>query len=197
MKRFNNYSDKALIHMALKGERMSYKFMLEKYYPFVQSTVRRFIKNDQDTEEIVQDVFVKVFKKLPSFNHSSKFTTWVYTIAKRTSLNYLENHKRKLKLRRELDTTLVPSNQLKVLPIAYRNMDTTHVKKMIESLPPRYNKVLTMFYLEDHDIDYIANKTGLTPNTVKTRLFRARKKLREKLGTFTDKKSSALVVKVV
>jgi len=197
MIRLNDYSDKKLIHKALRGEEVSYKFMLDKYYPFVQSTVRKFIKNDQDTEEIIQDVFVKVFKKLPNFNHASKFSTWVYTIAKRTSLNHLENQNRKQKLRRELDVTLTPSNKLKVLPIAYRNMDIAHVHKMIESLPPRYSNVLTMFYLEDHDINYISKTTGLSNGTVKMRLFRARKKLREKLETFTARNSSALVVKVV
>jgi len=179
-----NLSDQHLIEKALNGDELSYKVLLERHYHFVYSIVNKFVSNDYDAEELIQDIFCKAFRKLSTFEQTSKLTTWLHPIAKNLCINFITNRNRKLNLRKEYDKTLDAGYKQKTKPKAYQNIDRAFVRKMMDSLSPEDNKILTLYYLDDQSIDMITNLTGNSNSNVKVRLHRARKKLKKKLENY-------------
>ena len=179
-----DYSDQRLIASALKGEEISYKLLFERHYHFVRSIAAKFVSNQHDQEELIQDIFCKAFRKLSTFENSSKLTTWLHPIAKNLCINFVVNRSRKQNLRKEFDRTLLPDFKQKSSPKAYQNIDRAFVRKMMDSLSPEDNNILTLYYIDDKSVDMITDLTGNSKSNVKVRLHRARKRLKKKVEMY-------------
>lgn len=86
--------DSELIKNVLEGRQQDFALLVKKYQQPVFRTANGFVHHTADAEEITQDVFLKVFYKLSSFNGKAAFSTWLYRIAVNTSLNFLKKKKR-------------------------------------------------------------------------------------------------------
>lgn len=84
-----------LIHSILKGNQQDYAVLVKQYQQNVFRTAMGLVHNKEDAEEITQDVFVKVYQSLSSFNGKAAFSTWLYRITVNTGLNFLRKKKRK------------------------------------------------------------------------------------------------------
>ena len=83
-----NPSDGQLIDAVIAGDQASYRSLVERYQNYIFTITYNVLKNREEAEEAAQDVFIKVYKTLRSFERKSKFSTWLYTIAFRTALDY-------------------------------------------------------------------------------------------------------------
>ena len=150
--------------------------------------VYRIVDSAEDREEICQDVFMKVYQKLPDFNFQSKLSTWIATIAYRHSLNHLK--KKKKIFTSDLDEDLVYRQEsdlidYKTPELLFSQQDTKSlIHRLIEKLPVQYKIVLTLFHLDEMSYPEIVEITGMPEGTVKNYLFRARKLLKEKLKNY-------------
>ena len=79
--------DLKLIKLVLKGSNPAFKRLIDKYQDFVFSITLKVLKSREEAEEAAQDVFLKVYRTLGSYEQKSKFSTWLYTIAYRTALD--------------------------------------------------------------------------------------------------------------
>ncbi|MBN1112652.1 MAG: sigma-70 family RNA polymerase sigma factor, partial [Bacteroidales bacterium] len=143
----------------------------------------RLIGRQDDLEDLCQDVFVKVFKKLPSFRSDSKLSTWIATIAYREALNHINKKK-----------IVTEEFKPEILPLGYEscskiNPENISIKeeqkqlllKSIRCLPEKYKTILNMFYLEEFSIKEIEEITNMPEGTIKNYIFRARTLLKEEL----------------
>jgi len=157
--------------------------LVQRYQQYVFTLVLRFTDSREDAEEISQDVFVKAYRSLADFRGESKFSTWLYTVVRTSSITFLRKKK--------LDTTSL-DNERTFLQLENResgfNANTMEQKSRhamvnaaIRLLSPDDGQIITLFYKGEQTLEEIGRIMGMEPNTVKVRLHRARNRLREKM----------------
>ena len=175
-------SDFALIQRTLDGDQNAFTTLVTKYQKWVHTLVWRKTGDFHIAEEITQDVFLKVYKKLSTLKPSDHFTGWLYVIATRRCIAWFR--KKRLPMT-SLDAT--PVSELEEL--CYTQYETERseqislehqrdiVKRLLEKLPESERTVVTLHYLAEMSCEKISEFLGVSPNTVKSRLHRARKRL--------------------
>ena len=83
-------SEQEIIERLKQGDQQALKSIIELYQDYVFTIALQLVKKKETAEEITQDVFVKIYQKISTYEYRAKFTTWLFTIVYRTSLNYLE-----------------------------------------------------------------------------------------------------------
>ena len=173
-----NRSDLEVIQDVLDGDKSSYGLLVNKYKDFAFTIAFRIMNNTPDAEEVAQDAFIKAFRFLSKFNQEAKFTTWLYRIVFNTAISY------KRKQKREIINVV---EEVPVGGIAYENksLESADQKKYvalaIAKLLPMDATIITLYYLKELSLDEITEITDLTMNTLKVRLFRARKRIAKEL----------------
>lgn len=177
----NKCAEEDLIAQAQNGDIKAFENLLYLYEKQIFSYIYRFIQHKENTEDLVQETFLKVYRNLKSFDSQYKFKTWVYTIATRTTYDWL----RKAKKNKELfiiddaDSgfeTIAPNDAYKEIA------DTDYVNNALKQLKPEYQTVINLFYREQLTYEDIAKVLQVPLNTVKTYLHRAKKVLQEELN---------------
>ncbi|MBV6646170.1 MAG: sigma-70 family RNA polymerase sigma factor [Cyclobacteriaceae bacterium] len=176
--------DKVLVEQVLSKDRQALKLLIEKYQRLVHSIVFRLMDDARDREEVAQDVFIKVYEKLPNFNFQSKLSTWIATIAYRHSVNCLRKRKR---LGNEEDLEKVDFS-IGYEDKAFENSDYSEfINTVVNKLPTKYRAMIVLYHMEGLSYPEIVEVMGMPEGTVKNYLFRARKKLRDLLAPYIDK----------
>jgi RNA polymerase sigma-70 factor (ECF subfamily) len=184
----NKELDNQLVKRILNGEQNAYQQLVEKYTGLLFSIVLKMVGNKTDAEDLVQEIFIKIYKGLASYNGEFALTTWMMKIASNHTIDYLrkkklkttpidgseseEKEKRKPQFEADVDN---PEEM--ILKQERKKM----IEKAIEELPPRYREVIILRHKEERDYLEIAEKLNIPLGTVKARLFRAREMLNQKL----------------
>ncbi len=185
-----NSTDIHLVEMVLKGNTTSFKYIIANTQGLVIQIVYKMINNQQDREDLIQEVYLKVYNKLSSFRFNSKLSTWIGRIAYNTCINYLEKKKipiLDLNVDHESDRQEVingsSSNGLANFTEdeIFRKERTLILQLEVEKLPPIYRTVVTLFHMEELNYKEISKITNLPLGTLKSYLFRARKQLKENI----------------
>lgn len=174
----NTEPDEFYISRTLNGDVNAFAFLVEKYKHMVFTLAIRIIKSREEAEEISQDVFVKSFQKLSNFKGDSKFSTWLYKIAYNTSLDELRRNKKHVRLE---NIENINDGDLEKVQDALEFLQEEERKKVIKKallkLDEVQRSILTLFYFEELPLKEISKIVNLTPDNVKIKLFRSRKKL--------------------
>lgn len=178
-------SDTLIINLVLNGNQQAYALLVNRYQQFVFTLVLRMVNSREEAEEIAQDVFLKAFKGLASFNGNSKFGTWLYTITNNTTLSFLR--KKKVSIQ-SLDTDSVmleaDSKDSGVQAnLVEQKSKSQLLDRAIGLLSADDAQMITLFYKAEQSLEEIGQIVGIETNAVKVRLFRARNRLKEKLET--------------
>lgn len=171
-----------LVARLKNGDAQAMRPMMLLYKDYVFTLALRIVKKKELAEEVTQDVFVKVFKKIKTFDGRSMFKSWLYTVTFRVGLNYLDKKEMKAADR------IVYPQEINDLPGIDFSDETLleHEKqdvlwKAIDRLPRMQALSVTLFYLQELSITEISDVLSIPANTVKTHLFRGRKMLYQRL----------------
>ncbi len=184
------HDDALLVRAVVGGNTEAFKKLVHQYERLVCSIVFKMIDQKEDREDICQEVFIKVYDKLPHFRFQSKLSTWIGNIAFYHTVNFLK--KKKLVLLEDLYGSKTDSEEENFTEISFEARDAdmmpdelllTKEKKellgqRIESLPLIQKTILQLFHREEMSLEEISTITALAVNTVKSHLFRARKTLK-------------------
>ena len=161
-----------------RGNTRAFSDLVDAYKDLVFTLSLRMLGHREEAEEVSQDVFIKVYKSLPSFKGDSKLSTWIYRIAYNTCLDRIKKIKKK---RIHVDMGHADRIDYADLDTAFHKMVAVERSQLIEQCLSKLSAedagVLTLFYLEEKNLQEIEKATNLPVNTVKVRLFRARKRL--------------------
>ncbi len=174
----NQQNDDLLINRILTGDKGAFRVLVERYQNLVFTIAFRITNNREEAEEVAQDVFMKVYNNLGGFKGDSKFSSWLYRIAHNTGLTKIRGRKEEHK---QIDTTTDYYAGPSVLNEAEQSFTKADLNKAISMLEPEEATIITLFYLSEQSLDEIAEILNIEPNAAKVRLFRSRKKLREKM----------------
>ena len=163
-----------------KTDSTEFEQLVRHFQPFVYSVALRLLLNEQDAKDLVQECFIRVWKHLHRFDHSSKFTTWLYQITLRLALDSLKGHKRRQKALQLYGKTEATKDEHCSADTAIQKQEWfAQFRKVADALPPRQRIIFVLRDLEDLDLQEIAKMLSLSVNTVKSNLYYARKHLRE------------------
>lgn len=177
-----------LIKKAIEGDESAYSKLLENYRAAIFNLLYKMVRNREETEDLVQEAFMKAFKALPSFNEEYAFSTWLYKIA----INNCIDHMRKKRLKtysinkpvqskdgelgREFpDTSMSPDKH--ILSVEKSKI----IETAIDELPENYKIAIVLRHSEEKSYEEIAQLLNIPLGTVKARIFRAREMLKKKL----------------
>lgn len=175
--------DIQLVSRVLKGNQSAFRLLVERYKDYVFTITMRILKQREEAEEAAQDVFVKVYKTLGSFEQKSRFSTWLYTVAYRTALDKLRLKKKGIVSLDKEDAYLQIPDQAEDNPFQLLNSALLKEQLLIaiQQLKPQDAAVITLFYLNEKSIKEIVDITGLSLTNVKTKLHRTRETLKQHL----------------
>ena len=178
--------DVQLIHDVLSGDDAAFNTLVEKYQKSVHALVWRKIGDFHYAEEITQDTFLRAYKNLSTLRNPSQFLGWLYVIASRLCLNWLRKQKPAMQLQSLEDTPMeeVAESAYARYILERRETEATEhrfeiVKKLLEKLPESERTVMTLYYLGEMTTKDIGKFLGVSVETIRIRLYRARKRLQE------------------
>lgn len=178
--------DAELIESFLSGNDGGFAVLLERHMQMVYRFVYRYLGNVDDTNDVTQEAFIRAWKNLKKFDQSRSFKTWILTIAKNASLDFIKKKKPLLFSRIEteetdLDTFLAPHAPAQELSDAmFDRKSAAHTLEMtLEKLPVPYRVVLTLRYTEHLKFREIAGILDEPIDTVKSKHRRGLAQLRK------------------
>ena len=187
-------TETGLLERLRDGDNAAYEELVRENTPRLLAVARRFLRNEEDARDAVQEGFVSAFKALPRFEGGSKLSTWLHRIVVNAALMKLRTKKRKPE--RSIED-LLPAYKEDGHPedffepwretgadAASREEERDLVRKSIDRLPDNYRNVLLLRDIEGIDTAETAKLLDLTPGAVKTRLHRARLALRQVLDPY-------------
>lgn len=192
--------DQELVERAQKGDKRAFELLVMKYQRKLARLLSRMVRDQAEIEDITQESFIKSYRALPQFRGESAFYTWLYRIAVNTAKNYLVARGRRAPTTTEFsneeaegfeDAELLrdiatPDAELQTKQIA------AAVNKAVEALPEELRTAITLREIEGLSYEEIAQMMDCPIGTVRSRIFRAREAIAEKirpmLGTSKDKR---------
>lgn len=190
--------DQQLVERAQHGDKHAFELLVAKYQRKLGRLLSRFIRNPSEVEDVVQEAFIKAYRALPSFRGESAFYTWLYRIGINAAKNYLVSEGRRPPTTTEFDSEEAegfedaeqlrnintPENELMSKQVAET------VNKAMDSLPEELKTAIILREIEGLSYEEIASMMNCPIGTVRSRIFRAREtiaeKLRPMLGTDKD-----------
>ena len=170
---------KDLIQQCREGDTQAMGILYEHYKTSLFSLALRYTYNHAAAEDVIQDVFVKVFTNLHTLDNDKAFVGWLYRIAVNTCLSYLRSHK---KLRQKtIPLEDVHGVVADTEPSATQKAESKILEQTIQKLPPRLKSVFLLHDVEGFKHQEIAHILGCSVGTSKSQLFKARKKIRKLL----------------
>ena len=172
-----------LIHRILDGDDEAFTILVQKYQKSVHALAWRKVGDFHVAEEITQDTFLQVYKKLGTLKNPNQFEGWLYVIANRRCINWIQRHKPTMQSLE--DTPMEEIEESSYVHHISEERETeatkhrsTIVKKLLEKLPESERTVVTLYYLGEMDTKEIGRFLGVSVNTITSRLQRARRRLR-------------------
>ena len=170
--------DQHYINLVMKGDTNAFAVLVDRYKDMVFTLSLKMLKGREEAEEVSQDTFLKIYKSLNKFNGESKFSTWIYKVAFNTCLDRLKKNKR---LQPVVTIDHFTETEALSLMNVLDTIEDKERKQMIQDclhlLPGEDSFLLTLYYFEEQSLEEIGKIISITPNNVKIRLYRARKKL--------------------
>jgi RNA polymerase sigma-70 factor (ECF subfamily) len=176
-------TDAELVARALAGSQEAFRELVERFERPVYSLVARMVQNPGLAEDLAQEVFIKAFRRLDSFDPGRKFASWLFKIAHNTTVDHLRRSTTEtvaLESDREDQPGLIAVLADSVespLATAERHALGRALEQAIATLRPEYREAVLLFYVEGSSYQEICEVTGQPLGTVKTNLHRARKQL--------------------
>ena len=179
-------TDEALVKRSLQHEDALYSLM-KRYEPVLLRYINRMTKvSKEEAEDLLQEIFIKVYQNLNGFDTNLKFSTWVYRIAHNEIINHYRKNKRD-RFTVELDADDEDVRSLSVFLTDTLNIESQFinrekanaVRKVIGELSQKYQDILVLYYFEDLSYSEISDILRKPPGTVATLLNRARAKFKK------------------
>ncbi len=181
----NGIDDQTIVERVLKGDTQSYSVLVDRYQDRIYSAVVNYVANREDAIDITQEVFVKAYSKLNTFNAGSAFYTWIYRIAVNAAIDFIR--KRKSRQTDSLDddkytqTGFEPvSKDMSTDPerVVVRGEQVHMLRKAISQLSDKLRSALVLHDVEGLSQDEVAQILKVPVGTVKSRVSRARTELK-------------------
>lgn len=185
--RIEQWTDEEVVSRVLAGDAALYEILMRRYNQRVYRAVISIAKNSTDTEDIMQEAYVRAYQHLSQWERRAKFSTWLTRIAVHEALARVERNRRYVDMggeEDEFEPALAAKGRSPEEQVSESEMRQL-LETIILALPQAYRSVLVMRDVEEMSTSEVAGVLGLTEENVKIRLFRARAMARKRLFAMT------------
>ena len=185
-------SNVEIIQRILYGEEEAFSILVHKYQKIVHALAWRKIGDYHIAEDITQETFLQAYQKLSTLKNRKQFEGWLYVIASRLCINWFQRSNSPFQSIEDTPVVEIEKSYYRQYESEQRKAETvTHnsaiVKKLLSKLPESERTVMTLYYLSDMTAQEVSKFLGVSLNTIKSRLRRARNRLKgEELHTITE-----------
>lgn len=173
-----------IVRKVLQGDVNAFEKLVTEYEKGVYAIAQRMTANPEDAADMTQETFIKAYNSLQSFRGDSKFSVWLYRIASNVCLDFLRSRSRKPTVSLSVEDDEGEETELDVADesqspelLLERGLTRDAVRRGLQALPPDYRQILLLREIQGLSYEEIADALRIEVGTVKSRIFRARKRL--------------------
>lgn len=186
--------DRLLVERAQRGEKQAFELLVTKYQRKLARLLTRFVRDPAEVEDVAQETFIKAYRALPSFRGDSAFYTWLYRIGINTAKNHLVSLGRRPSATTEIDSEeaegFSDGEQLRDINTPENLMMSREIASAVndtmDTLPEELRMAIQLREIEGLSYEEIATIMNCPIGTVRSRIFRAREVIAEKLRPLVD-----------
>ncbi len=186
--------EKTLVEKSLEGDPEAFGILVNNYKRKVFYLAYSMTQNRETADDLAQDIFIKAYRALSRFRFKSQFGTWLYRIAVNHIKDFLRSESR-VRVQSFEEHMQDPGSQDDEIVKREMEQDVERkqriVQEAIRSLPPKYRIILSLRDIQGFSYKEITQMLHLSPGTVDSRLYRARKMLKKKVSFFFSKKGES------
>lgn len=182
--------DQELVQRVKQGDKKAFDLLVLKYQSKIIQLITRYIKDPSEALDVAQEAFIKAYRALPNFRGESAFYTWLYRIAINTAKNHIAARARRpsdseieLETAEQFETAIRLKDQETPEGILLSEEVAEAVRQAIEDLPEELRTAITLREFEGLSYEEIAEAMNCPVGTVRSRIFRAREAIDQKLRT--------------
>lgn len=168
--------DRRLVELTLQGDHTAFGYLFNRYGDAMRRLFLQRSTSPEDTDDLLQETFIKVYVNLHRYSPEYTFGQWVYTIARNTHIDFERRRQEDISIDAKFSAPVVastPSPEESLINLQQRSQ----IERCIGQLPEQYRRLFTMRFLEDFSYEEIADKLQLPMGTVKTQIHRARERM--------------------
>ena len=173
-----------IVRKVLQGDVNAFEKLVTEYEKAVYAIAQRMTGNPEDAADMTQETFIKAYNSLSSFRGDSKFSVWLYRIANNVCLDFLRSKSRRPTVSLSAEDDDGEETQLDIADesqspelLLESSLTRDAVRRGLDSLPPDYKQILLLREIQGLSYEEIAAALDIESGTVKSRIFRARKRL--------------------
>jgi RNA polymerase sigma-70 factor (ECF subfamily) len=172
----DTYNDIELVKLSVGGDTEAFAHLVKRHYMTVYKASYKWCGIREDAEDIAQEVFIKLAKKLKTFRQKSSFKTWLYRITVNTAKDFHRKHTAKHTYETAFAVEQGPSNPA---PLRDEHLDAIRLYKEINKLPEKQKSAILLVFSEGLNHREAAHVLNCSETTVSWRIFQARKRLKK------------------
>ncbi len=176
--------DIKVINLVLNGKKDHFSILMNKYHNEIFSFVFNMLGNYDDTEDLLQEIFIKVYKNLSKYDNSkSSFRTWLYRISSNHTINYLKSAYYKRKTSSELDTTYLESD-IDIEEELIKDQEIRQILKIIKrKLSEKHQKIIILHYFSGLSVKEIGQILNIPEKTIYKAIKSSIEKIKKEVTT--------------
>ncbi len=174
-------SDIQLIERVNSGEKEAFTLLIERYQQKVFQTCMGFMHNQTDAEDLAQEVFIKVYKSLKSFQGNSSFGTWIYRITVNKAINQLRRNKLRTLVGLDARAMETPADHNKADGPLLQREQKEQIKRALNQLNSQQKAAFVLFYYQELSMVEVAGVLQKSQKATESLVFRARQNLQKML----------------
>lgn len=174
-----------LISNCKAGNQKAYEILYKKYYRVLFGIALRYSRTTFEAEDILQESFIKIFKKIDTYKPDGSFEGWIKRIVQNTAIN---NYRSNLKFNSNIDIA-IPENDIHDESInnVFDSLETKEILQLLNQLPEGYRVVINLFCIDGYSHKEIADMLNISIGTSKSQLFKAKEYLKQSIITKLNK----------
>jgi|GEM_PF-2654740 len=186
MNEYKKLEDKELVKIFLdKNDHLAYQEIYDRYFNAIKNFVGPIIKKDALKDDLTQDIFIKVFKKIHLYNFKYKFSNWIYKIASNTAIDFIRKEGKMSTLpiekSNEYDETYtiqIPDTSLTPIQVFIMQQRIDFLNTILNSIEKPLKKVITKKFIKEETYKELSKEMKIPANTLKTWVSRAKQNFR-------------------
>ena len=171
------HDEKYRIERVKAGDKEAFTGLVDSYKDMVYTVCLRMLNSEADAEEAAQDVFIKAYRAIGSYQAKAKFSTWLYRITYNNCISVIRKRVKMIDLVDDVPESRVDEKEMNGLEHLSAEERSKYLKMAIESLAETDAVIVTLFYYDQLSLDEIAGITGLSSSNIRIKLHRSRKKM--------------------
>lgn len=170
--------DELLVMRTQNGDMKAFSLLVKRWQPALLRQAYRLTRNDEAALDVAQDTWQAIARGIYKLKSPQAFKTWSFRIVSNKSVNWIKYQQKQRTLQQDSESQMYADEQDNSLE------NVALIRRALNGLPVKSRTILSMFYIDNHSVKEIAEVLSLSDGTVKSRLFYARKMLKEKVATF-------------